>query len=481
MVQVTFHNIDIDIDINLLYQVSYFISSSIGQLLEEFFFFFSTEFDFANCVVSIRHGHITSITSVLDELKGVEYSETDRDKNLVTIDDSGPTCETAKIDHCEVTAENISWKEKFTKQQKALANSSAASPGSNKLTEFKVSPLCIQDPFELVHNLTQNISASALKHIIELMKTAHRICKDLNGCIDGPHNSSKFLDLLTVCRSTKKRKTSHCHSFFVDYRDISPQAFDGSCSVVSPGESSVKLATPRGIFFLIIETLEREFGLKCEMKSAKRPSISGKNSDSSQAAQPAKVSQVTQPAKVSPAIQPAKVSQVTQFLKESPMGGTGNNSDAREEDNQTRTSDEVDKSDGNLAAVCTAFENTWTHSRRERRKSLQPQRVQRNENSTESTEKDVPVEEKAEQKHPEKSKESKFQISSPCKNPMEIADVHTVASPILIFELNVDSSLQMDSNPGCTVSMERAESKDFQLFGNFFSAYKKYFMGLISK
>lgn len=448
-------------DINLLYQVNYFISSSIGQLLEEFFFFFSTEFDFANCVVSIRHGHMTSITSVLDELKGVKYSETDRDKNLVTIDDSGPTCETTKIDHREVTAENISLMEKFTKQQKALANSSAASPGSNKLTEFKVSPLCIQDPFELVHNLTQNISASALKHIVELMKTAHRICKDLNGCSDGPNNSIKFLDLLTVCRSTKKRKTSHCHSFFVNYQDISPQAFDGSCSVVQG--SSVKLATPRGIFLLIIGTLEREFGLKCEMKSAKRPCNSGKNLDSSQASQP------------------VKVSQATQFLEESPTGGTGNNSDAREEENQTRMSDEIDKIDDNLSAVCTAFENTWTHSRRERRKSLQPQRLQRNENYTESTEKEIPVEEKAEQKHPGKAKESNFQISSPCKNPEEIAYVHTVASPILIFELNVNSSLQTDLNQGCTVSMEHAESKDFQLFGNFFSAYKKYFMGLISK
>ena len=452
-------------------------------------------------MVSIRHGHMTSITSVLDELKGMEYSETDTDKNLVTINDSGPTCETTKIDHCEVTAENISLMEKFTKQQKALPNSSASSPGSNKLTEFKVSPLCIQDPFELVHNLTQNISASALKHIVELMKTAHRIFKDLNGCSDGPNNSIKFLDLLTVCRSTKKRKTLHCHSFFVNYQHISPQAFDGSCSVVQG--SSVKLATPRGIFLLIIETLEREFGLKCKMKSAKRPCNCGKNSDSSQASQPAKVSQPIQfleetptgsctgnnpdareeedQTRTSQAAQPAKVSQPAQFLEVTPMGGTGNNSDAREEEDQTRTPDEIDKIDDNLSAVCTAFENTWTHSRRERQKSLQPQRLQRNENCTESTEKDVPVEEKAEQKHPVKSKESKFEISSPFKNPLEIADVHTVASPILIFELNINSSLQTDLNQGCTVSMEHAESKDFQLFGNFFSAYKKYFMGLISK
>lgn len=409
-------------------------------------------------MVSIRHGHRTSITSVLEELKGVECSEMDKDKNCVAIKDD-PTCEK------QSTGEIISSTEKITEQQKAIPESGIASsqnsPGSNKLTEFKVSPLCVQDPFELVHNLTQNITVSTLTHLIELMKTAHRICKDLNVCSDNPNNNaSKFLDLFTVCRSFKKRKISHCHSFFVEYQDISPQA---SCSDML--ESSVKLATPRGIFLLIVETLEREFGFKCEMKSlAKRPCNSGKDSDSPQAAQPAKVSQESH--------------SVVETSTKS-CDGTGNNSDARKEEDQTRKSEEIDKIEENFLAVFTAFE-TWTHCRRERRKSLQPERLQRNENSK-SVGKDVSVEEKAEQTHPGKSEESKFQISSPCKNPEKFVNVHNVGSPILIFELSVNSSPQKDLKHGCTVSMEHAESKDFQLFGNFFSAYKKYFMGLITK
>lgn len=63
------------------------IVSSTGQLLEEFFYFFSTDFDFANCVVSIRHGHSTSITSVLEELKGADYLKTAEGRSSVTIKD----------------------------------------------------------------------------------------------------------------------------------------------------------------------------------------------------------------------------------------------------------------------------------------------------------------------------------------------------------------------------------------------------------
>ncbi|KAL9968156.1 hypothetical protein ACROYT_G026494 [Oculina patagonica] len=430
-------------------------TKSLSQLLEEFFFFFSTEFDFANCVVSIRHGQKTSITSVLDELKGVGYSEMEKDTNCVTFKDE-PTCEKQSTKTgCKATGEVISSTEKITEQQRAIPKSGTASsqniPGSSKLTEFKVSPLCVQDPFELVHNLTQNITVRTLKHIIELMKTAHRICKDLNGCSDNPNNdASKFLDLFTVCRSTKKRKISHCHSFFVEYQEISPQA---SCSDML--ESS-------GIFVLIVETLEREFGFKCEIKSlAKRLCNSGKDCDLPQGGQPAKMSQESHC--------------VVETSTEN-CDNTGNNSDARKGEDQTK-SEEVED---NFSAICTAFENTWTHCRRERRKSLQPQKLQRNENS-ESAGKQVSAEEKAEQKHSGKSEESKFQMSSPCKNPEKFVNVHNVGSPILIFELSVNSSTQKDLKHGCTVSMEPAESKDFQLFGNFFTAYKKYFMGLLTK
>ena len=59
-------------------------------------------------------------------------------------------------------------------------------------------------------------------------------------------------------------------------------------------------------------------------------------------------------------------------------------------------------------------------------------------------------------------------------------NVNSIASPILVFELRVEGSPQNTSNmTGCTVVMEHVESQDFQLFGNFFSAFKRHFMGLL--
>lgn len=416
-------------------------------------------------MVSIRSGHGTSIASVLEELKGAECSEMDDDTSRIA-NKGDPTC--VKQSETEETTE----KPKPISSSRLSVASSCSSSGSGKRTEFKISPLCVQDPFELVHNLTQNITVSALKHIIELMKIAHKICKDLNSGGDNP-NATKLLDLLTVCRSAKKRKSSHCHSFFVEYQDISPQTFDASCSA--------KLTTPRGIFLFIVKTLEREFGLKCEMKSlAKRPCNSGQDLGMSQAAPAVTAPQVAQAVTVSQVTQAVTVSQVSQSLGETPTGSctdTRNDSDAKEENDQARTSLEIDKNEDNFSAICTAFENTWTHCRKERRKSLQLQK-QRNE-SSENDGKDASFEsEKSEQTYPEKSEEP---TSITLPQPKEFADVHTVASPILIFELYVNSAPQKDTKHGCTVSMEQAESKDFQLFGNFFTAYKKYFMGLTTK
>ena len=412
-------------------------------------------------MVSIRRGHNTSITSVLEELKGADYLKTIEDKSCITIEDD-PTCkkQSTKVNHRESTSEIILLTEKNTAQQNVLPSSSMASsqtgPGSSKRREFKISPMCVQDPFELVHNLTQNITVSTLKHIIELMKTAHRICTDLNysGDTGNPsNNTNKLLDLLTVCRSSKKRKSSHCHSFFVEYQDISLQALTGS--------HNAKLTTPWEIFLFVTDSLEREFGFKCEKKLCD----SEKDSDSSQATQPVKMSQE---------------SHSLQGTPDECSTDNGHDSDANEERDQTRKSDQNDKIEDNLLAICTAFENTWTHCRRERRKSSQSRRLQRNEKGQTAGE-DSLLDEKSEQMYPEKSGERTLQVSSSCRQPEKFANVSMVVSPILIFQLTVNSSPGKDLKAGCTVSMELAESSDFQLFGNFFSAYKNYFMGLVTK
>jgi len=386
---------------------------------------------------------------VLEELKGADYVKTVEDRGSVTIKDDS-TCEkqsTIKVNHCESTSEIILSREKITEQQKVLPSSGIASSqsgsASSKGIEFKISPICVQDPFELVHNLTQNITVSALKHIIELMKTAHRICTKLND--SGGNNTNKLLDLLTVCQSSKKRKNSHCHSFFVEYQEgINVQAFAGSCNA--------KLTTPREIFLLITDSLEREFGFKCEMK------LCDSEKDSNTL--------------------PVKVSGACHSLEDAPAGlctDNGKNSDANKERDQARKSNKNDKIEDNLSAICTAFENTWTHCRRERRKSLQPQTLQRNEKG-ETARKDSLLDEKSEQM----CDPGKFGGHT-LQQPEKFANAPIVVSPILVFQLNVNSSPVKDLKCGCTVSMEHAESSDFQLFGNFFSAYRNYFMGWMKK
>ena len=420
-------------------------------------------------MVSIRTGQRTSIASVLEELKGAQCLEPSDNYVSSNTDDGDQACEKPLTKNdcacaCTCCKGASEMRGETTEQQKVIPDSTMAcscgSPGTGKLLEFKISPLCVQDPFELVHNLTQNITMATLKHIIELMKIAHKICKDLNSSGDDPKNKeSSLLNLLTVCKSSKKRKSLHCHTFFVEYQDNNSfQATGTHCGN--------NLTSPQAIFLFVLETLEREFGFHCEVKSpTKRPRFSEADSD------------------VTEETQAVKMSQEAQLSKDIPTGrctNTRNDSEPKKQDGETRTSEEIiiNKFQDDFSGICTAFQNTWTHCRRERRKSLQLQRHS-NDNS-DSSDRDKSSDTKSEHTSVEFG-ESSTVISSPPKQFEEFADAHTVPSPILSFELNVNSSHQKDFKRGCTVSMELSESKDLQLFGNFFSAYKKYFMGLVMK
>ena len=407
--------------------------------MEEFFCFFSTEFDFANCVVSIKTGEKTSIASVLEELKVTPCTETNGNISMITTDND-QVCKTKSTKNDDSKDANRMTKETI-KQQNAMPNSVSecahTSPRFGKRLEFKIAPLCVQDPFELVHNLTQNITMETLKNMIELMKMAHTICQDLNNSVDNPNPSgNKLLNLFTVCKSPKRRKHSHRHDFFVQYQNNSSQATDTGCVN--------NLSTPHAVFVFVLETLEREYGFQCEVKcSTKVPcsgvaesGVSGKNQD-------------------------VRTSVVPQLFGH--MSGAGC-SDTR---NEARKSEREKKYDHEFSAVCKAFENTWTHCRRERRRSLQPQK-QDNENNK-SLSKDKLTDQLS-----EGCEKSSFNQGKKFENA-------PVAHPLLSFELNVGSFPHKEVKNGCTVFMEHVESKESQLFGNFFSAFKKYFLGLVMR
>lgn len=417
-----------------------FIFCPSGQLLEEFFLFFSTEFDFSSFVVSVRTGCMTTITSVLDELNGTTHLETGLAVSSSSCDKNGNLC-------CEgeSTMTDCSPGKLYTssidnsEKQKALLGSGSSNPDNSprygKRVHFKVSPLIVQDPFELVHNLTQNVPVSALKHTVELMREAHKICQNPDSCPDSvKNNSTTLLDLLTVCKSAKKRKHTNCHSFFVGFHEV----IDSSCKV--------KLTTTRAIFQFVVENLEREFGMKCETKSlAKRQRIEEGNSELS--------SQDTQLAEEPQEPHSLKETQIAEQVEE-----------------------DIDEVGDSFSAICTAFENTWTHSRRERRKSLHTHKQSNNEISENGVSTGSSQEQWGETtSNPEQVRKPASSTQPSPKQSAGLAGVNGISSPILVFKLKVNSSSQTDSKHGCVVSMEHVESLEFQLFGNFFTAYKKHF------
>ena len=428
---------------------------SSGQLLEEFFCYFSTEFNFSGCVVNIRTACSTSTAFVLEELKGAKYSGSDTTASFGLNEDSVGQGE-------DFVRNDSSADECHQKAHTSSSNpSSAMKTKCGKRVEFKISPLCVQDPFELTHNLTQNVPASLLKHIVELMKDAHKLCSEINN-----EKEKKFslLDLLTVCKTTKKRRSTNCHSFFVSFHEA----------------GSLKLATSKSVFLFIVETLEKEFGLKCVRKgnSAKRQRSCEQLSETPLSKRQRidwHCSVMAQDTQVS------KESQDTDSVNRT-SGCLVNSTNIDEQENVKKT-EHTDDNGEVFSLICTAFENTWTHSRRERRKRKLSQNQMKEREKTQGEEIKIPADD-SQVKSGTVSQEicdaSSSSTHSASRQVEGSKNVNSIASPILVFELRVEGSPQNTSNmAGCTVLMEHVESQDFQLFGNFFSTFKRHFMGLL--
>ena len=423
---------------------------SSGQLLEEFFCYFSTEFNFSGSVVNIRTGCSTSTAFVLEELKGAKYSGSDTTASFGLNEDN--------VGQSEDFVRNDSSTDECH-QKTQPSSSTASSPIKTKCgkrVEFKISPLCVQDPFELTHNLTQNVPASLLKHIVELMKDAHKLCSEIN---NEKEKKISLLGLLTVCKTTKKRRSTNCHSFFVSFHEA----------------GALKLATSKSVLLFIVETLEKEFGLKCERKgnSAKRQRSCEQLSETLLS----KRQRIDWHCSV--------MSQDTQMSKESQdtdsVNGTSDcvvNSTNIDKQENVKKTEHTDDNGEIFSLLCTAFENTWTHSRRERRKHKLSQNQMKEGEDIKIRTDDSQV--KSETVSQEICEASSSSTRSTSRQFEGSKNVNSIASPILVFELRVEGSPQNTSNvAGCTVVMEHVESQDFQLFGNFFSAFKRHFMGLL--
>ena len=95
----------------------------------------------------------------------------------------------------------------------------SVSQASVTSTIFKPSALCVQDPFELSHNLTQNVSVETLRSFIQSCREAYAILSSnseqtKDGCVT---KSSAFIELFSVPADANERPRKSYYSFTIPY------------------------------------------------------------------------------------------------------------------------------------------------------------------------------------------------------------------------------------------------------------------------
>ena len=86
---------------------------------------------------------------------------------------------------------------------------------------FKLSPLCVQDPFELSHNLTQGVSVDVLRHFIQSCMDAYSSLTDSGGTRSAGTSTSKteanigFLELFTLPTGISEKQKKVVYSFSI--------------------------------------------------------------------------------------------------------------------------------------------------------------------------------------------------------------------------------------------------------------------------
>lgn len=141
----------------------FFLLSFVGTLLKDWFHYYGTSFDYVNEVITIQH---------------------DINQRVLK----------ASIEE-------------------------SVSQVSVKSTIFRPSALCVQDPFELSHNLTQNVTVETLQSFVQSCREAHTILSNnseqtVDGCVT---KTSAFIELFTLPADTNQRSRKSFYSFTIPY------------------------------------------------------------------------------------------------------------------------------------------------------------------------------------------------------------------------------------------------------------------------
>ncbi|EDO49480.1 predicted protein [Nematostella vectensis] len=333
-------------------------SCDIVQLLTAFFDFYGNRFDYGNCVVNIRTGQHCTKLAIQEELQEVMRSRTKGDNAM-----SLP-----------------------------------------KIVEFDLTDFCVQDPFELSHNVTRSLSTMALKDLIKYMMTAREVCKRI--CpLEYFRDTKGIIALLTTsCGETRARKLEQC-------------SFDVPLAV---GKDSPDFTSEDDLLRDVLRFLTEDLKVHYEVEKTEITSKELQDKDG---------------------------------LLNEVLTSSDSTLDNPERFPSSKV-ECIEKFPDSilLIATCTAWENTWTHSRRQRRRII--------------AERDGSQE------------KSHLQGESPSVDgDVSPSSSRGTALPVLVFRLVYKHKADQD-RPRASFYLHHVRSQGFGTFGNFYALFKKKVVGM---
>lgn len=133
---------------------------------------------------------------------------------------------------------------------------------SEKPSIFKITPLCVQDPFELSHNLTQSVPVEILRRFIQSCMDAHSTLSqnptETSTASSSSTSKEAFLDLFTVPTEVTTKPQKVVYSF----------AMPLLSSTSKHKESETTADQLQRTCEFIMDTLTRDLQVSCELQSS---------------------------------------------------------------------------------------------------------------------------------------------------------------------------------------------------------------------
>ena len=347
---------------------------------------------------------------------------------------------------------------------------------NNNASAFKVTSMCIQDPFELTHNVSQNVTISALKRISQHMMDARATVERFLHPKGSQPKNKGILNLFTVPPQTGKKKLADVCSFMVKFCESrctnageKPLPATQSVNTTCPSTSfdqSLSVSSVRSAFDTALGIITDKLGMSCDVTKEETGAQGDTKAANSLGLNTGEVYKPSVNKEISLSVSNAPSDCHSYPLSDS-CGGNKSESEStgkRKRDggepeipyeslNPTGKKPKLDVEKpgaDKLTAVCTAWTNTWSNRRRERRKRLHSES---GGTGTESS---------------QDAADMCKAIAGSSKNL-----IHSV--PVLTVKLTVSA----EETSACWVTVELLNNTDRQMFLNFYAFFKKCFQEFV--